>query len=250
MTFDRLAPELQRDTIDVEWVETPEAGVALAKKSRYDVIIMDAEPCERPLEDVIRELRASRSLSRDAAVLILAEPDQVDAVRALKSHGINRIMLVSDPPEIIRAQMATLLDVAPRATVRVPTNVESALGGTGREIFCQTENLSMSGMLVKTRHRPQLGSPVVFKIDLSDPVGTIFGRGELVRHATRGRGKIDGIGIKFLSFEDDGALLLRDYLDALNRESDPDPEPTAAPVTPTRLKRKKDRGPEVTLEFE
>ena len=250
MAFDRLAPELQRDALEVEWVETPEAGVALAKKSRYDVIIMDAEPCERPLEDVIRELRASRSLSRDAAVLILAEPDQVDAVRALKSHGVNRIMLVSDPPEIIRAQMTTLLDVAPRATVRLPTNVESVLGGTGRELFCQTENLSMSGMLVKTRHQPQLGSPVVFKIDLSDAVGTIFGRGELVRHATRNQGKIDGIGIKFLSFEDDGALLLRDYLDALNRESDPDPEPSAGPVTPLRLKRKKERGPEVTLEFE
>jgi hypothetical protein len=250
VAFDRLAPELQRDTVGIEWVETPEAGVALARKSRYDVIIMDAEPCERPLEEVVRELRASRSRSRDAAVLILAEPDQVDAVRALKSHGVNRIMLVTDPPEIIREQMATLLDVAPRATVRLPTNVESVLGGTGRELFCQTENLSMSGMLVKTRHRPQLGSPVVFKIDLSDPVGTIFGRGELVRHATRDRGKIDGIGIKFLSFEDDGALLLREYLDALNRESDPDPEPSPTPGTPLPLKRKKERGPEVTLEFE
>ena len=74
MAFDRLAPELQRETVGVEWVETPEAGVVLANKSRYDVIIMDAEPAERPLEDVIRELRASGSLSRAAAVLILVEP--------------------------------------------------------------------------------------------------------------------------------------------------------------------------------
>jgi len=248
--FERLEPELQRDTVGVEWVATPEAGASLARKSRYEVVIMDAEPCEKLLEDVVRELRASGSLSRDAAVLILAKPDQVDAVRALKSHGVNRIMLVSDPPEIIREQMTTLLDVAPRATVRLPTNVESVLGGTGHEIFCQTENLSMSGMLVKTRRRPQLGSPVVFKIDLSDPVGTIFGRGELVRHATRDRGKIDGIGIRFLSFENDGALLLRDYLNGLNREPDPDPKSNPAPMTPTRLKLKKTPGPDVTLEFE
>ncbi len=255
MAFDRLAPELQRDRLGVEWVETPEAGVALAKKSRYDVIIMDAEPCERPLEDVVRELRASGSLSRDAAVLILAEPDQVDAVRALKSHGVNRIMLVSDPPEIIRQQMTSLLDVAPRATVRLPTNVESVLGGKGRELFCQTENLSMSGMLVKTRHRPQLGSTVVFKIDLSDPIGTIFGRGELVRHATPEQGKVDGLGVKFLSFASDGAQKLQDYLDVLNTEPDEPPVPEQRTVPPAEQvtapePEKKESGPKVIIEFE
>jgi PilZ domain len=250
MAFDRLAPELQRDSLGVEWAETPEAGVALAKKSRYDVIIMDAEPCERPLEDVIRELRASKSLSRDAAVLILVEPDQVDAVRALKSHGVNRIMLISDPPEIIREQMTTLLDVAPRATVRLPTNLESVLGDTGRELYCQTENLSMSGMLVKTRHRPQLGSKVTFKIDLSDPVGTILGRGEFVRHSTPDQGSVDGLGVKFLSFADDGAQLLQNYLDRLNREPDPTPATRSATDTPPKPERLRKLDPDITLEFE
>ncbi len=254
MAFERLAPELRRGTLGVDWVATPEAGVSLASKSRYDVIIMDAEPCDWPLAKVVHELRAPGSPSRDAAILILAEPDQVDAARALKSHGVNRVMLVSDPPEIIRAQMTTLLDVAPRATVRLPTNLESALGNTGRELFCQTENLSMSGMLVKTRHRPQLGSTVVFKIDLSDPVGTIFGRGELVRHATPDQGSVDGLGVKFLSFAADGAQMLQDYLDGLNREPDPEPDPApatrSAPETPSKPKRKKGSGPEVILEFE
>jgi hypothetical protein len=240
--------------LGVDWVATPEAGVSLARKSRYDVIIMDAEPCDWPLEKVVHELRAPGSPSRDAAILILAEPDQVDAARALKSHGVNRIMLVSDPPEIIREQMTTLLDVSPRATVRLPTNLESALGNTGRELFCQTENLSMSGMLVKTRHRPQLGSTVVFKIDLSDPVGTIFGRGELVRHATPEQGKVDGVGIKFLSFASDGAQKLQEYLDDLNTEpepeSDPAPVATSAAETPSKPKPKKDTGPKVILEFE
>ena len=250
MAFERLAPELRRGTLGVDWVATPEAGVSLASKSRYDVIIMDAEPCDWPLAKVVHELRAPGSPSRDAAILILAEPDQVDAARALKSHGVNRIMLVSDPPEIIREQMTTLLDVAPRATVRLPTNLESALGNTGRELFCQTENLSMSGMLVKTRHRPQLGSKVTFKIDLSDPVGTIFGRGELVRHSTPDQGSVDGLGVKFLSFADDGAQLLQSYLDRLNREPDPTPATRSAPETPPKPKRLSKLDPDITLEFE
>ncbi len=255
MAFERLAPELRRGTLGVDWVATPEAGVSLASKSRYDVIIMDAEPCDWPLAKVVHELRAPGSPSRDAAILILAEPDQVDAARALKSYGVNRIMLVSDPPEIIREQMTTLLDVAPRATVRLVTNLESALGNTGRELFCQTENLSMSGMLVKTRHRPQLGSTVVFKIDLSDSVGTIFGRGELVRHATPDQGKVDGLGVKFLSFASDGAQKLQDYLDILNTEPDEPPvseQPTVPPPEQETAPEpeKKESGPKVIIEFE
>ena len=224
--------------------------MSLASKTRYDVIIMDAEPSDRPLEKVVHELRARGSSSRSAAILILAEPDQVDAVRALKSHGVNRIMLVSDPPEIIREQMTTLLDVEPRVTVRLPTNLDSLSGDNGREIYCQTENLSMSGMLVKTRHQRQLGSTVTFKINLSESVGTIFGHGELVRHATPTQGNVDGIGVKFLSFADDGAQMLQNYLDRLNREPDPAPVTKAVPKTPSTPKHMGKLDPDIILEFE
>jgi len=211
--FERIAPELRRDALSVDWVATPEAGVALALKNRYDVIIMDAEPCDWPLTKVVSEFRSAHSPSSDAAIMILSEPDQVDAARALKSRGVNRVMLISDPPDMIREQMFGLLEVAPRTSVRLPTNLETALGNTGSELFCQTENLSTSGMFIKTRHRPQLGSMVVFKIHLADDGGTIFGRGEIVRHSSPGQDTIDGVAVRFLSFASHGALRLQDYLE-------------------------------------
>lgn len=261
MTFERLAPVLRRDAVQVDWVATPEAGVSLAEKHRYDVILMDAEPCDWPLEKVVRSFRDTASPSRNAAILVLAEPDQVDVARALRSRGVNRVMLVTDPPEIICDQMATLLEVAPRVQIRLATNVEAALGNTGRELFCQTVNLSSSGMLIRTRHRPPLGTPVVFKIHVADPVGTIFGRGEIVRHATTDRGGVDGIAIRFVSFAKDGALRLQEYIEGLNTEPDPEPltevvspPPNAARAVPrnepsVRPARKKKSDP-VILEFE
>jgi DNA-binding NarL/FixJ family response regulator len=224
VAFERLAPELRRDTLEVDWAATPEAGVALAVRKRYDVIIMDAEPCDWPLTKVVHEFRSADSPSRDAAIMILARPDEVDAARALKSHGVNRVMLVSDPPKMIRKQMSTLLAVAPRVAVRLPTNLETALGNTGRELFCQTENLSTSGMFVKTRHRPQLGSTVVFRIYLSGDSGTVFGRGNMVRHSSPTEEKLDGVAIRFLSFASDGAQRLQDYLENLTNELEPEPE--------------------------
>jgi hypothetical protein len=222
-TFEKLAPVLRRDAVRVDWVATPEAGVNLAGEHRYDVILMDAVPCDWPLEKVVRSFRESSSPSRNAAILVLAEPDQVDVARALRSRGVNRVMLVTDPPEIICDQMANLLEVAPRVEIRLATNVEAALGKTGRELFCQTVNLSSTGMLIRTRHRPPLRTPVVFKIHLSDTVGTIFGRGEIVRHSTAGQGGVDGVAIRFVSFAKDGAQQLQDYMEKLTAEPEPEP---------------------------
>jgi DNA-binding NarL/FixJ family response regulator len=213
LAFERIAPFLRRDALAVDWVATPEKGVQMAKESRYDVILMDAEPCDWPLSEVVSEMRARGSRSRGAAILVLAEPDQVDAARALKSRGVNRVMLIGDPPQMIGEQMSSLVEVAPRADVRLSTNLATALGNTGRELFCQTENLSMSGMLVRTRHRPQLGTTVVFKVQLGDGAPPVFGRGELVRHTSPAFGQNDGVGIRFLSFAADGAERLEAFLD-------------------------------------
>lgn len=263
LTFERLAPVIRRDAVRVDWVATPEAGVSLAAEHRYDVILMDAVPCDWPLEKVVRSFREPSSPSRSAAILVLAEPDQVDVARALRSRGVNRVMLVTDPPEIICDQMANLLEVAPRVQVRLATNVEAALGSTGRELFCQTVNLSATGMLIRTQHRPPLGTPVVFKIGLPDQFGTICGRGELVRHASSGRGGVDGIAIRFVSFAKDGAEQIQSYLESLTTETEPDlltdiapePEEKAQPApeaTPPvrRARRKRDSNDPVILEFE
>ena len=99
-TFEELAPVLRRDALQVDWVPTPEEGVALASKVQFDVIILDAEPSDWSLERVVSNLRDGVSPSRGAAVMVLAEPDQVDAARALKTRGVNRVMLISDPPQI------------------------------------------------------------------------------------------------------------------------------------------------------
>jgi hypothetical protein len=146
--------------------------------------------------------------------------------------------------------------------VRLATNVEAALGNTGRELFCQTVNLSSTGMLIRTQHRPPLGTPVVFKITFPEKFGTINGRGEIIRHASIGHGGVDGVAIRFSSFANDGADMLQNYMEAMTSEQEPDPlteivqpqsnDPQAAPKkipNAQRVRRKKTSNP-VILEFE
>ena len=248
--FERIAPELRRDALTVDWVATPEAGVALAVKNRYDVIIMDAEPCDWPLTKVVSAFRSANSPSSDAAIMILSEPDQVDAARALKSRGVNRVMLISDPPDMIREQMFGLLKVAPRASVRLATNLETAVGDSGSELFCQTENLSTTGMFIRTRHRPPLGSTVVFKIHLENEGGTVFGRGEMVRHSSPDQEGIDGVAIRFLSFARDGAVRLQDYLESRVTGMDAEPRRWQDTWSETTSRMDREQNDDVILEFE
>jgi hypothetical protein len=70
-------------------------------------------------------------------------------------------------------------------------------------------------MLVRTQTRPRLGSPVVFQLHLSEGLGAVIGRGEMVRHASRFQGGFDGVGVRFKGFADDGAARLQQYLDEL-----------------------------------
>jgi CheY-like chemotaxis protein len=260
VTFEQLVPVMQREAVKVDWVETPEEGVDLASGDRYDVIIMDAAvPADWPLEMVVKSFRAKSSTSRTAAILVLAEPDQVDVARALRSRGVNRVMLATDPPEIICDQVAALLEVAPRVHVRLTTNVEAALGEAGRELFCQTVNLSSTGMLIRTRHRPSLGTAVEFRINLPEDLGTICGRGDVVRHATKARGGIEGIAIRFVDFADDGVRQFRKYLDGLMTEPDPEPEVVkprprsnkpSTTASPRNRKNRNSAAEDIIIEFE
>jgi hypothetical protein len=117
-------------------------------------------------------------------------------------------------------------------------------------------------MLIRTRHRPALGSPVSFKITLSEDLGTIKGHGELVRHTATGKGEVDGVAIRFDSFVNDGAQRLRGYLESLDGTPDhltevvdraaEAPTPTPGFTAPIKLPPRKPKNPEdeVILEFE
>ena len=248
--FERLAPVLRYDAIDVDWIPTLEAGLVLVTNHPFNIVILNARPFGESLEDVVRIVRGAGSASSGASILVLAEPDGVEAAWPMIGRGVNQIMLVSDPPERIREQIAILLDVAPRATVHLPTRLETAFGNKGREILCQTENLSMSGMLVKTRRQLEIGSMVAFKIVLPDGAGTIRGRGELVRRSKPNREGVEGLGIRFLDFSADSDRKLEDHLAGYVSEEEPSPVDRLESPPERRRATRHDTRQRVTLKLE
>jgi CheY-like chemotaxis protein len=198
--FEAFAPVLQRRELVVDRVSSQEAGIAVACSATFDLIILDSEPREQTLKEIVAAMRAPKCASRGAAILVLTEPNGVEAAQALLGHGVNRVMLTSDPPEIIGQQVAVLLEVAPRVETRLSTRLDTAVGEGANQLFCQTENVSASGMLVRTQRRLEIGEMVAFEIHLGDQEGPIAGRGEVRRYARPDREGVDGIGIRFVGF--------------------------------------------------
>ena len=109
------------------------------------------------------------------------------------------------------ALLALSLAVAPRKEARFLARLEIKLGGAKDMILCQTENLSASGMLIKTERRYDKGTRIDFEFSLPDDARPIVGVAEVMRHTMVGRDKVGGIGVRFLSFGGDSQRRFEAY---------------------------------------
>jgi hypothetical protein len=217
--FEAIAPVLERQKLEIERVESPEVAVEKACAERVDLVIFDAEPNEMPLDVVVAKLRGEGSASAKSSLLVMAEPGTDTRARELIGNGVNKVMLLNDPEDLIEQQVADLLDIAPRAAVRFATRLYTSLDNGTEEIFGQTANLSVSGMLVQTPTLLEPGQRVVFEILIEEREGAVIGEAEIVRRASKDREGLDGVGLRFLGFREDS----KDTLDAVIEDAFADP---------------------------
>ncbi|MCW8985818.1 MAG: hypothetical protein OQK55_10775, partial [Thermoanaerobaculales bacterium] len=99
-SFGELAPVLDRQKLTVIQVASIEDALMYARSARVELVILGPEPTTMNLEAVIQAIRSQSSASRNASLLVLAEPGSEDNVRQLIGHGVNRVMLTVDPPKL------------------------------------------------------------------------------------------------------------------------------------------------------
>jgi len=207
-----LAPVLDRDKLTVVQVSSYEDAVMYARAAQVDLVIIGIEPTTMSLEDAIRTIRSESSASRRASLLVLAEPGTEDGVRELIGHGVNRVMLTVDPPKFIALQVAELLEIPPRATLRLGTRMLVEMEDGFEMALGAVVNLSAAGLLLETEADLEPGQHVVISIDIDPQVEPVAAKAEIVRRADPEREGIEGIGARFLSFAGDSQLRLETIL--------------------------------------
>ena len=214
-SHEAIAPALDQQNLEVTSADTPEDAVEMASKMKFDLVIFDAETGPVALADLVLRLRDDASSSRGCSLLVVAGPQAANDARDQIGRGVNRVVNIDDPENVIEKQVAELLDVAPRADVQLTARVVFDLAEGSLQVDGQTANVSLSGMLLQTTTTFEPGQEVVFEFMADKRGDMVSGRGEIVRSADAGREGLQGIGIRFMEFDGDG----RDRMEALLKGS-------------------------------
>lgn len=213
--YERFAPLLRRADLDVDRVPSAAGAIALVNAVGFDVVIVHGEVVDAPLVDVVRAVRRPGGPSLRASVMVLATAASLAAAQELVGHGVNRVVEVDGSPERIQELVAVLLRTAPRLAVRLPARLDVQVGAGVNRLFCQTENMSASGMLVRMPRNLPLGEEVDFEVYLPGEREALEGTGKVVRHTRPDRENAVGVGMQFTAFKGDGRRRLSTCLDTL-----------------------------------
>jgi DNA-binding response OmpR family regulator len=199
-----LAPQLKGTFIGRHGIDAFRAdGMAqirlLASTLGPQLILVDGDLPD--VRDLLQALRAEPT-TRERSIVVLNRLGRRDSESDFLNAGANAV--VRWPPDSEwDARLSRLMAVPTRLQTRIPVqlSVETEPDCTGA-----IDNLSVGGMLLRTRNRIPLEAPIGFRFWLAD--GTqVQGRGRVAREA---RGV--GYGVEFTELADDQRDAINQYL--------------------------------------
>ena len=213
--FARLAPVLKRAKMFAELVDNGERALELAASLPYDAVVVATTLAGQPIEEWLDRLRAPAIASFKAGVLVLAAPGHEEEGRALLERGANRLAATDDPPERVQTLISALLGVAPRVSLRAASRLKVQLERGTAQVMCQTENISATGMLLRTDQQYPVGTLLQFELSLPGEAKPIRGRGTVVRHTKPRREPVSGVGVAFAGFDSEDGKRFAAHIDRI-----------------------------------
>jgi CheY-like chemotaxis protein len=210
--FEAIAPVLERRNVSISHAFEPEEAVVLAATRQFDLVIFDGEPEQLGLAELVERLRARGSASRGSSLLVVAEPESAEEGRKLVGHGVNRLVTLDMPEEIIAQHVADLLDVAPRAAVRIRAQLTTVCEDGKVEIVGRTSNISVTGLLLETPSTLEVGQRVRFELLTAGGDDMVSGEAEVVQQATSAREGINSVGVRFVELHGRSRELIEAFL--------------------------------------
>jgi hypothetical protein len=146
--------------------------------------------------------------------VLLAEPDHLRAAEAFVGIGvgINRAIASSDLEQLLESAITGLTAVAPRVPVRAPTRVILHLEQRPLRTFCQTENISESGVLLRGFGHYPPGTTIDFEINIPGQSDPIRGSATIARTTNVEHERLEGVGARFNDFRGTDRVRLTAFL--------------------------------------
>lgn len=208
----RVVPPLQRAEIVVEDLADALQALARIAAQRFDLIIAQPPLVGAAFARLVAEVRAPGSPCRLSGLIVLAEGGLESEARELIGRGVNRVMPADAPFEHLIGAITELLAVAPRVNLRAPVELRLRLRDRRSQVGLITENVSVSGVLVRGGREFPVGSRLHFELALPDSAHLVRGDAVVVRHSSGAREGVEGIALRIVAFDGNGDERLRDFL--------------------------------------
>jgi hypothetical protein len=179
------------------------------RQRRFDALLVREPVPEMALEDFLDGLRVASGASNRAFVQVLAEQERVAELSPLANERFG-ISHWADFGSLLAFIAKNVLGVAPRLSERFMAEVNTQLAGGTLSRFCQVENISDSGLLIKTKAALPIGERVIMSFSLPGVSQPVRVSGDVVRHTDPS--EIEGFAVRFDEFAGVSFRRLRDFL--------------------------------------
>lgn len=211
-TLETIAPMLRRAEFNVHSASPSPVVFDLLLGTSFELVIVSYPVRELSLDDLIDTLRRDGSWCKQAALVLLAEPDHLDDALAMVDLGVNRAIGLDWPESRLQQAIGDLLEVAPRITLRVLVHLKVEVQRESKRALYQTVNISRTGMLLRGADDLDPGTRFSFFFGIPDGRRLVEGTGEVVRRSNPIREGTSGIGIRFVRIAGVGAEQLESFV--------------------------------------
>jgi hypothetical protein len=216
-TFEKAKAAISGADINLRMAPWNDNTLELVQSTRFDAIVIGFPGPITALRRFVQCIRSPGSACQRSGVVLLCEPRHLDAAQTFVGIGvgINRAITADEMAERLAPTILELSSVAPRATLRAPTRVVLHLEQRPLRTFCQTENVSESGMLLRGFGHYPPGTTIDFEINIPGQSDPIRGRATIARTTNVAAERMEGVGARFDEFREGDRARLTEYLNEL-----------------------------------
>ena len=148
-------------------------------------------------------------------VVALSEPESLEDAEVAFDRGAVRILNPLAGDKRLRRALLDVLEHPTRHKVRAVVKLTPVDAAPHVRILSQTENVSLSGMLVRYDKLLPIGGRLTFDLELPGQPTPIRGVAAVVRLVFNATDELTGFGARFVSLEGDGLRRLEKGLKGL-----------------------------------
>lgn len=191
-SLSQVSAHLEPEQYAVETAPTARSALTLLGEIHFDLVVLSHPYHDLEIRGFLNELRHRDSASQGAKVLLLAAETGHPELQDLHEHALE---IISHNEPLIGDLTSKVLTGDPRAPITVMVRLAADLPYGKSLRICQSENLSVSGMLLRTEDTLPIDTSVVTSFALPNDQDPIEAKARVVR--LTGPGEVPGIGLHF-----------------------------------------------------